>query len=205
VVSDGQVRVYLDDELLLDSGQNKAQANIDLPRGQHPILIEFSQGQTISLHWTPPGGQRQVIPSNALVAIGLPEHGLMGRYYRGETWQGRPDFAEVDPFIAFRWHPDPFEGQAWSATWSGKIEAPVTGKYVFQAQSNDRSWLIIDGRTWINGARGHSQVQLDLTAGRHDIQVKYANNKGYSEMRFMWQPPNEQHVTEVPNRVLFLK
>ncbi len=205
VVTDGQVRMYLDGELLLDTAQNKAQGQADLPRGQHPVYIEFAGGRQTSLHWTPPAGQRQVIPYNALIAIGFPDKGLLGRYYRGEGWQGRPEFVEVDPFVAFRWHPDPFEGQAWSATWTGRIEAPVNGKYVFQLQSNDRSWLIIDGRTWINGARGHSQVQLDLTAGRHDIQVRYANNRGYSEIRFLWQPPNEQHVTEVPNRVLFLK
>jgi hypothetical protein len=65
-------------------------------------------------------------------------------------------------------------------------------------------WLIIDGRTYMDGVRSMAEVQIDLTAGRHDIQVKYANNKGYSELRLMWRSPDGQFEA-VPNQYLFTK
>ena len=144
------------------------------------------------------------MPTSALIAKSLPANGLLGRYYRGDGWQGRPEFVQVDPYLAFRWHPDPIEGGAWSTDWNGQLEAPAAGRYLFQLVSNDRSWLTIDGKTLINGAQGMKEVETDLAAGKHSIVVKYANAKGYSELRLSWRRPD--NVFEViPNRYLYVK
>ncbi len=200
--ADGPVRMSLDGQWL-DLGQGQTQVRVDLAKGLHPIVIQF-RGKTINAQWTLPGGQRQPIPTTSLIALGLPEHGLVGSYYRGEAWQGRPEFVQVDPFMAFRWHPDPIEPVPWSAQWTGKIEIPATGKYLFQGVTNDRMWLIIDGTTYMDGIRSMKEVQIDLTAGRHDIQIKYANAKGYSEMRLMWRKPDGTFEA-VPNKYLYVK
>jgi 4-amino-4-deoxy-L-arabinose transferase-like glycosyltransferase len=202
LASDGDVRLSLDGEWL-DLGPNGNQVRIELAKGLHPIILQL-RGTTLDVQWTLPNGQRQPIPTTALIAQGPPENGLVGRYYRGETWQGRPEFVQVDPYLAFRWHPDPIEPVPWSAIWTGRIEIPTAGKYLFQGVSNDRMWLIIDGRTYMDGVRSMAEVQIDLTAGRHDIQVKYANNKGYSELRLMWRSPDGQFEA-VPNQYLFTK
>ena len=202
VLADGPAKISIDDQVL-DIGRGKTQAAVDLAKGMHPVNIQFS-GRNITLYWTPPRGQRQVVPLTALIAATPPQNGLVGRYYRGETWQGRPEFVQVDPYLAFRWHPDPIEPGPWSAIWTGKINAPQTGRYVFQGVSNDRFWLIIDGRTYLNGTPGLSEVQIDLTAGLHDIQVKYANNKGYSELRLSWRRPDGVFEV-VPNSNLLVK
>jgi hypothetical protein len=202
LAADGQVKLSLDGQWL-DLGQGKTQLQIDLAKGLHPIVIQF-HGTSINAQWTRPNGQRQPIPMTSLVSLGLPEHGLSGRYYRGEQWQGRPEFVQVDPFIAFRWHPDPLEGGPWSASWTGQIEIPTAGKYLFQGVTNDRMWLIIDGKTYMDGIRSMNEVQIDLTAGRHDIMIKYANAKGYSELRLMWRKPDGTFEA-VPNRYLYIK
>jgi hypothetical protein len=56
----------------------------------------------------------------------------------------------------------------------------------------------------MEGTRSISEVQVDLTAGRHDIQVKYANNRGYSELRLMWRKPDGTYEV-IPNERLFVK
>ena len=111
---------------------------------------------------------------------------------------------QVDPYLAFRWHPDPIEGGTWSAEWNGQLETPTAGRYLLQLVSNDRSWLSIDGKNLINGTPGMKEVETDLAAGKHNIVVKYANAKGYSELRLSWRRPD--NVFEViPNRYLYVK
>lgn len=200
VATDGEVRMALDGQWL-DIAPGRTQARVDLAKGQHPVVIQL-RGQSINLSWTQPNGQKQTIPATSLLAKGWPENGLVARYYRGETWQGRPEFVQVDPYLAFRWHPDPIEPGPWSATWTGQLQIDQPGRYMFQGVSNDRFWLIIDGKTLLNGNRGLSEVQLDLTSGRHDIQIKYANNRGYSELRLSWRTPDNRFEV-VPNSVLF--
>jgi len=176
---------------------------VDLAKGLHPVVIQL-RGQSINLQWTLPNNQRQVVPTTALIALGPPQNGLVAKYYRGDAWQGRPEFVQVDPYLAFRWHPDPIEGSPWSVVWTGQIEIPSTGKYLFQGVSNDRMWLAIGGRVYLDGIRGMAEVQIDLAGGLHDIEVKYANSKGYSEMRLMWRRPDGTFEA-VPNRYFFVK
>ncbi len=198
---DGEVRVSLDG-VWLDVGGGRSQVRVDLAKGLHPLIIEL-RGRSIELWWTRPNGQTQPVPATSLIALGLPEHGLVGSYYRGDGWQGRPEFVQVDPYLAFRWHPDPIEGSPWSVIWRGKIDIPQAGRYMFQGVTNDRMWLSIDGKTHLDGIRSMSEVLVDLTAGRHDIEVRYANAKGYSELRLMWRTP--AGVFEVvPNRYLYI-
>jgi hypothetical protein len=202
VVADGSVRMSIDDQIL-DMGVGRPPVRLDLAKGQHPLVMQFS-GKRVTFYWTPPGGQRQVVPTSALIAKSLPANGLLGRYYRGDNWQGRPEFVQVDPYLAFRWHPDPIEGGTWSAEWNGQLEAPKAGRYLFQLVSNDRSWLSIDGKALITGTPGMKEVETDLAAGMHSITVKYANAKGYSELRLSWRRPD--NVFEViPNRYLYVK
>lgn len=202
IETDGEVRVSLDGAWLA-LGPGTSTQRIDLAKGMHPVVITF-RGQRLRLFWTVPGGQREIIPATALVAAGLPDNGLVGSYYRSENWQGRAEFVQVDPYLAFRWHPDPIEPTPWSAIWKGKIEVPVAGKYIFQGVSNDRMWLLIDGKTYLDSSRSMAEVTVDLAAGRHDIEVRYANTKGYSEMRLMWRMPGGAFEV-VPNRYLFVK
>ena len=202
LASDGQVKMSLDGQWL-NIGQGTTQVQLDLAKGLHPVIIQF-HGKVIDAQWTRPNGQRQPIPTTSLIALGLPEHGLAARYFKNEQWQGRPEFVQVDPFIAFRWHPDPIEPGPWSATWSGQIDVPSTGKYLLQGVTNDRMWLIIDGKTFMDGIRSMNEVQVDLTAGRHDILIKYANAKGYSELRLSWRKPDGTFEV-IPNRYLYVK
>lgn len=203
VVADGPVRVQLDGQWL-DLSQAKPNVQLDLARGLHPITIRF-RGNSISLNWTVPGGQRQTIPSSSLIALGWPEHGLVGRYYRGDAWQGRPEYIQVDPYMAFRWHPDPIEGGGgWSAAWTGQLDIQTAGRYLFQGVTNDRLWLTIDGKAYMNGIRNMNEVQIELSAGRHEIEIKYANNKGYSELRMMWRKPDGT-FEPLPYSALYVK
>lgn len=204
ILGDGEAQLFLDDQLLLDTTRSGRKAQVDLPKGQHDVILTFRKGARLDFVWTTPQNERRTVPSTALIAVGSPQHGLRGAYYRGDTWAGRPEFVEVDPFVNFRWHPDPIDGGNWSAIWTGKLEAPATGKYMMQLICNDRAWLYIDGKPYIDGAQGTRQIQLELAAGMHDVQIKYANRRGYSELRLLWEPPQGQFA-EVPYEAFWLK
>lgn len=122
--------------------------------------------------------------------------------YESKIWQKQSEekdvFLErVDPNINFNWVRNsagkPIREDAFSANWTGFIEAPHTGKYVFEAEVDDaiRVWindeLIIDkwGTESSTTANGNVMSNLDYSLEKGEIEleanVKYAIKVEYYE------------------------
>jgi hypothetical protein len=67
----GHAQVFINDQLVVnapDPGEN-IEGAIGLTIGKYPIHIRYLDdlgGSRLHLYWTAPGGQREIIPSNAL-------------------------------------------------------------------------------------------------------------------------------------------
>jgi hypothetical protein len=201
--ADGSVQVTIGTTTILDSGIGRVVESLALPRGQHPITIRTVGTSHLSLVWTRPDGATEVVPPTSLVAVTPSGYGLAGRYYRGPEWSGLPEFVLIDPYPNWRWHPDPFNSP-WSAEWQGTLEVSLPGMYNFSVICNDRSWIIIDGKTLVNGTKGVTGFQTTLTAGRHDLVIRYSNVVGYAELRLLWQPPNGE-MKPIPPEALRIR
>ncbi len=198
--SEGELRVELD-------GQPVSGPTF-LGKGLHSLRVvqeKPEEGRTARLFWTRPGSGEELVPENVLFAVPAWDHGLRGTYYRGDNFQEPPVFSRVDPLILFAWpDPEPWFGP-FSARWTGEIEAPVTGNYAFHLEADDgvRFWL--DGRqvgeAWVADTANRLDVNLELTAGRHRVQIDFFQRGGAKVLELWWAVPG-QPMKPVPPSAL---
>lgn len=88
---------------------------------------------------------------------------------------------------------------------SGEIEVPIDGEYVFYTTSDDGSWLWIGGRRIVDNGGLHGPTersgQVFLKAGRHAITVTMFEKTGGEELSVRYSGPNLTK-REIPAEVL---
>ncbi|HUS16363.1 MAG TPA: PA14 domain-containing protein, partial [Chloroflexia bacterium] len=94
---------------------------------------------------------------------------------------------------------------AFFVRWRGTLQAPAEGSYTFQTSSNGPSLLQIDGKTVVdnqaNNGLGMVPGTVQLTAGPHTVDLRYAWQGGPGRMEWYWTPPGGQSAL-VPPTVL---
>ncbi len=137
------------------------------------------------------------------------KHGLLARYYMGGTpGETPPHLVRVDQFIDFdnvaELGATPFSS---SVVWSGKLIAPVTGRYRFDLRVDDNGWITIDGKPIMvdpgpNTSRYDATADVGLSAGPHRIIVGERNIAGDSSAHLYWQIPGGDSPELVPSEAL---
>ncbi|MCK4937527.1 MAG: tandem-95 repeat protein [Methanosarcinales archaeon] len=146
------------------------------------------------------------------------KNGLYASYYSKAIYRENinaieiPFIERIDPKIDFDWQNDPLpinKDGWWSVDWTGFISAPEEGTYSFKLNSDDGSWLFIDGELVVDNGGDHPprevSGEIDLTKGYHSIHVKYFNSYGgQAKIELYWKPPGESEYKIVPSDVLFI-
>jgi len=125
------------------------------------------------------------------------ETGLRGDYYHGMNFETYV-LTRTDDQINFQWGdgtPDAAVNiDAFSVIWTGEIEIPYSETYTFYTSTDDGARLYIDGQRIINQwvDQGTTEVSgtIDLTAGRHSIQMEYYENGGGAVAELRWSSPS---------------
>ena len=111
----------------------------------------------------------------------------------------------MDPSLALYFHLTPLP-RPYTVEWTGKLRAPVTGTYAFGLESIDDSWLYLDGgrRPVVEAhtPNQYAEARINLTAGLHDIRVRFLDKSGYSHINLFWTPPGGSREI-VPSERLF--
>ncbi len=88
----------------------------------------------------------------------------------------------------------------------GAIEVPQDGEYRFWTKSDDGSILRINGKLIVSNEGTHPPVektgQVELSKGRHAIEVIFYEVGGGHELTVSWQPPGKKRGA-IPADVLF--
>ncbi len=143
-----------------------------------------------------------VIPVGAEVLTASPEPregGLRGLYYTTSNWSGPPVRTRVDPVI----HPGLLDPTVHSAEWSGRllVEEPG-GTHELATDSDDGSWLWIDGRLVVdNGGEHGGRIRsgiVDLTPGEHELRLRWNDFGGGQIIRLFWRPPDMGELVPIP-------
>lgn len=120
-------------------------------------------------------------------------HGVQGKYYANEQWQGDPAAIRLDQTVsrdALRAFRDTQAYNQFSVEWKGYLHIPETGVYKFLTNSDDGSWLFIDDNLVVDngGAHGLSKAegQIHLIRGLHQIKVRYFQIGGYAIIDLAW-------------------
>lgn len=136
-------------------------------------------------------------------------NGLKMQVYGNSNFEGEPiRTVEGDAGWDFDWagDGDKIYKSPFSIRWTGYLKVEPAGKYRFSLDSDDGSWLIIDGETVIDNGGDHPPVQLsrdaNLSAGYHRIELRYYDAVGGAKLRFSWTLPGGKQET-VPSSVVF--
>lgn len=128
-------------------------------------------------------------------------NGLRGDYFNNTALVGTPTVTRTDATVNFDWEGTPAPGISnnyFSARWSGKVEAPVTGAYKLATYSNAgvRVWLsgtlIIDN--WpSHGTTKNTSASINLTASQqYDLKIEFHENEGAAVAKLLWSYPGQE-------------
>jgi hypothetical protein len=132
--------------------------------------------------------------------------GLEGRYFGNLDWSGDPDFVRIDSAIDFDWeHREPLGTVFFSVEWTGQLEITHSGEYSFRLESDDGSFLDIDGRQVIDNGGEHMLISKtwtgELSRGSHRIRVRYFNSAFAGGVHLYWTAPGRAEEL-LPDAVL---
>ncbi|MDA0751274.1 MAG: PA14 domain-containing protein [Verrucomicrobia bacterium] len=134
--------------------------------------------------------------------------GLVGEYYRvNGDWnrflrrmnRSRPFFVRVDSRINFPNSNDDFYGSklrdSFLVRWTGTLVVPESGIYKIHLASDDGARLMIGDDTVMSFMGAHSfseeTEEIELEAGRHDINLIFHEMGGGQGCVLSWTPPGQ--------------
>jgi len=122
--------------------------------------------------------------------------GLKAEYFNNQTMSGDPAVTRIDKNIDFNWGqsaPDPkIDPDKFSARWTGKFTAPKSGRIRIGTNSNDGSYLYIDGLLVVNnwGLHGPKLKSAEIVVEKgkqYDIMVEYYEGGNNASVMLEWQ------------------
>lgn len=205
VEAPGDVEMWLDQvSLPLDSdGLSRA---IALPEGVHALRLvcRVERPGTVRLLWRTPGqADFTPLPVAALYHNPFTGHGLVGRFYANDSWSGELAFSRMDPTIAYYFHHVPMP-RPYTIEWRGRLEIPEGGLWALGTEALSATWLYLDGQEVLANTQinNYERVELDLSAGWHDITLRFLDAGDHSHVYLYWQPPEGEREL-IPTRYLY--
>jgi hypothetical protein len=138
-------------------------------------------------------------------ASGGSGNGLLGHYFSNTNLDGSV-VVRLDETIDFDWsigEPAPGVGiDYFGVVWSGEVEAPATGDYIFSIEADEHAALSIDERLIADpqGKRAGAEIAsapLSMEAGRkYPLRLAYFDWTGSARVRLLWSGPG------VPSSIL---
>ncbi len=207
--SDDGIRLWIDDELLIDEWLDRGQPvplddnNKHLTPGWHNIRVEYYEnrgGSIAQVFWSSPkqtGGTRVIIPKMHLRTnySGSVNSGLWGEYYDNREMQGVPNLSRTDKSVYFDWGMgEPIDGigfnDRFSVKWTGRVHSDFNEPYTFCTEADDGTRLWINDKLVINNWQltGLQLVCSDihLSPGWNSIRLDYFDFSIYSAVKLYW-------------------
>ena len=183
-ISDDGIRVYLDDQVILDEWNDHAAKDVNkivaVSAGVHKITVEYYErgGDAVAIFDFKKTNDPQPTPTPNPTDF-------VGEYFNNKNLLGTPVVIKNSDEINFRWGneaPDPLlTNSNYSIRWTKK-EMFSEGDYQFTVVSDDGVRLYIDGNLvldkWINQPPTEYIINQELTSGEHIIVMEYFEDAG---------------------------
>ncbi|MFP5271335.1 PA14 domain-containing protein [Coleofasciculus sp.] len=214
--SDDGVRLWVDDQLLIDNWSNHAatenSGTIDLQAGQqYDIRMDYYEnfGKSVAqLLWSSESQSKEIIPESQLYSPAVDTlsldvsgngTGLTAEYYNNRNFTDLA-LTRTDETVDFNWgsgSPDAaIDPDTYSVRWTGFVEPLYSETYQFKTSSDDgvRLWvndqLLIDN--WTDHGVTDNRGTIDLQAGQqYEIRMDYYENKGKSVAQLAWSSESQ--------------
>lgn len=127
--------------------------------------------------------------------------GLQVRWFANEQCEGEPYHEGISAEIDLDKEEFPERSEKVSAIWTGSLRITQAGSYRLQLTSDDGSRLSLAGEQIIDNWGYHGMeeksAKVDLSVGRHPIEIRYMQGGGGGGIRFEWQPPGAKDYEPV--------
>ena len=152
--------LQLDNRLILDTSLGVVNQELSLAKGFYQLALQLRMpeaattneqagaGETIpvipfAIRWQRPDGSAEIIPRAVLTNVPLPNFGLIGAYYWGESTNGEPFDRRKDLLVGAMAE----RSEAYTIRWMGQLAAPRSGEYLLATLSAPGSitQLAVDG------------------------------------------------------------
>ncbi len=187
VRSDDGVRVWLDDEMILDEWHAGTPATHvaarTLTEGSHALRVEYYEhtgAASLRLWWEREGDFPQ----------------WRGEYFPNPDLIGASVLVRNDPTITFDWGQyapeDGLPADEFSIRWT-RYQRFEEGLYRFHALVDDGMRLYVDDvlvlNAWEDGARRKVTAERSMSAGNHSLRVEYYERTGDALIQVWWEQP----------------
>lgn len=157
----------------------------DISDGDRRSLVQFLVGEAGQVWSTDAHPARPERPN------------LNYKLYYG-NWDNLPNFTDLEPDDAGEVAGFDFrvskKRDGFAISFTGFLNAPHTGEYIFRTVSDDGSALYIDGRRVVNNDGVHPadarEGKVRLKAGIHSVRVDYFEKGGQEELKILWAGPS---------------
>ncbi|WP_343659049.1 glycoside hydrolase family 3 N-terminal domain-containing protein [Chryseobacterium sp.] len=122
--------------------------------------------------------------------------GLKGMYFSNTDLKGNPAFEKQDEQFNFKWtlyspNPEKLQPDQYSIRWTGKLEAPDSGKYQLGLRGNDGFRLYLDGKLvidqWEKLSYSTKTIDVDFIKGKkYSITIEFHENRGEANLELIW-------------------
>lgn len=139
--------------------------------------------------------------------------GLTGRYMSGSDANNPTLYTQLDGPLDMTWYdkgPTPYMPiRDWIASWTGQVEAPVTGTYTIKTSYDDAIRVWINGQLVIDDLAAHAwpfyiKGQITLQANqRYDIRVDLLQYWYNAQLRLQWIVPGTTQAVYIPKDRLY--
>ncbi len=155
---------------------------------------------TLTLYHREPIPERTPVPRLAAVLDAEAparqlKPGLMSIVRRGADFQGPVIARETVETVDFAYPSDQHKPYAspFSITWDGYLLVPKSGVYTIITESDDGSWVVLDGQPIVDNGGEHglerASGRVHLERGYHRIRIRYFDRHFGAIMRLKWIPP----------------
>ena len=204
VRSDG-VKALLNNETILDwktdfrdlglDPQWKLRNQLRLGLGSHESEVVFHRLALLEItghgrrqEWVSPPSQKAQSVSPASL-----KQGLIGEYFLGKAFQSLA-VRRIDQTLDFRWGEKPAwlggPTECYSVRWTGYLQVPRTGRYIFTASADDGVRFFIDDvqtlASWNSRTDAPRTIDVALDEGYHRLTVEYFQVAYTASMVLAW-------------------
>jgi hypothetical protein len=200
--SDDTMQVYVDNNLVIDSSAPHAEREDRVERfisgGLHTFLIKYKEvgGKAVAKFRT------EFLGNTAGCIASVASGRWKGEYFNNLTLSGSPMMVRDDSatngstFFAHDWGAgSPSSGchvnsDNFSVRWTRRQQFDA-GRYRFTLRMDDGVRLYVDNALrldrWVDQGPENRSVEVDLTAGQHDLRVEYYEHIGGAVAQIYWE------------------
>ena len=161
--------------------------------------IREKAGDGVTVRFATGGAVGEPVSGPAVTpAGGRSGHGFLAEYFRNETLAGPPEVIRVEEEVNIFDQPSPlpgFQREHYSARWTGKLVAPVSGQYVFTFAGDDGYRLFVDDAPLIDEwahPNSTKSAPINLEAGKsYDLRAEFFQSGGEVRAQLSWLLPGQ--------------